>query len=535
MLAARGVCIVSPMLAPVLLLAATVHTIHVDVAANRHPISPLIYGGAFASNGRDPAAGYLLHRWGGNATTRYNWQANASNRASDWYFESIREDGVAPGGGVDRFIGTARYLESEPMVTIPMMGWVAKYDGKILPSYSVAKYGPQLKTDPFLPDAGNGIAIDGTRITSNDPNDANQPVDGAFQLGFIESMSQKGVRYLLLDNEPSLWHETHRDVHPNGATMDEVASKSIDMAARIKSVDPNIFVGGPEEWGWPAYFYSGYDQQWGAAHNWSSFPDREAHGGWDYLPWLLDQFRRAEQTHGQRLLDVLTVHFYPQGGETSNDVSREMQLRRNRSTRALWDPNYHDDTWIDFKVMLIPRLKQWVATHYPGTSIGITEYDWGAESHINGWTAQADVLGIFGREGLDLAARWSTAPGANNGTNAAMWMYRPFGDLSVRADAPSPDDLSAFAALRTQDGKLTVMIVHKALDGPATVNLSLANFRAGSLASARQLTAGGFGDLADVPVSGSSITLEVPAQSVTLLVIPPAPAEHPVRRRAVRR
>ena len=42
-------------------------------------------------------------------------------------------------------------------------------------------------------------------------------------------------------------------------------------------------------------------------------------------------------------------------------------------------------------------------TYYPGTPIGITEYNWGAEDHINGATAQADILGIFGREGLDMA------------------------------------------------------------------------------------------------------------------------------------
>ena len=30
----------------------------------------------------------------------------------------------------------------------------------------------------------------------------------------------------------------------------------------------------------------------------------------------------------------------------------------------------------------------------PGTPIGITEYNWGAESHINGVTTQADILGL---------------------------------------------------------------------------------------------------------------------------------------------
>ncbi|MEZ4616921.1 MAG: hypothetical protein R2867_15650 [Caldilineaceae bacterium] len=54
-------------------------------------------------------------------------------------------------------------------------------------------------------------------------------------------------------------------------------------------------------------------------------------------------------------------------------------------------------------VRLIPRMREWVVANYPGTKLAITEYNWGALDHINGALAQADVLGIFGREGLDMA------------------------------------------------------------------------------------------------------------------------------------
>ena len=69
-------------------------------------------------------------------------------------------------------------------------------------------------------------------------------------------------------------------------------------------------------------------------------------------------FNSDANAHGRRLLDVFTVHYYPQGGEFSNDVSTAMQLRRNRSTRSLWDPNYVDETWINDRVQLIPRLEE---------------------------------------------------------------------------------------------------------------------------------------------------------------------------------
>ena len=83
--------------------------------------------------------------------------------------------------------------------------------------------------------------------------------------------------------------------------------------------------------------------------------------------------RQYEAANGKRLLDVFSVHYYPQGGEFGDDTSTNMQLTRNKSTRSLWDPNYVDPTWINNTVMLVPRLKNWVATYYPGLKTAITE------------------------------------------------------------------------------------------------------------------------------------------------------------------
>jgi hypothetical protein len=44
---------------------------------------------------------------------------------------------------------------------------------------------------------------------------------------------------------------------------------------------------------------------------------------------------------------------------------------------------------------------------FSGVQVALTEYSWGADADMNGATAQADVLGILGREGLDAATRWS--------------------------------------------------------------------------------------------------------------------------------
>jgi hypothetical protein len=512
--------------------------ITIDAAANRHPIDARVYGVAFADAASMADLRSPVNRWGGNATTRYNWQANGSNRAADFYFESIGDSGAGAGDSADTFIAQAKSNGVEAILTIPTIGWVAKLgpNRSKLASFSIAKYGPQTGADfSYFPDAGNGIsAATGQPITGNDPNDANLPSTAAFQLGWVQHLVTRwgkaasgGVRYYSLDNEPSLWHSTHRDVHPTGARMDEVFNDAMTYATQVKAADSGALIMGPEEWGWSGYLYSGYDQQWGGAHGWNNLPDRIAHGNSDYLPWYLDQLHQRDIATGQRLLDIFTVHFYPQGGQYGNDTSTAMQQLRNRSTRALWDPNYVDESWIGTQVRLVPRLKNWAATYYPGTKVGITEYNWGAEGHINGATTQADILGIFGREGVDLATLWTT-PAASSPTYKAIKLYRNydgqgsgFGDTSVSAVAPNPDLVSVFAAQRSADSSLTVMAVNKDLSSSSAVNFRLANFTASGPAQVWQLTASNaITRLADAAVSGATLTATLPAQSITLFIVP---------------
>ena len=257
----------------------------------------------------------------------------------------------------------------------------------------------------------------------------------------------------------------------------------------------------------------------------------------------MNQFHQRAINTNQRLLDYFTLHCYPQGGEAlSSDISTSMQLLRNRSTRQLWDTNYVDASWIGQQpvnniLMLIPRMKGWVASYYPGTKTGITEYNWGAEGYINGATAQADILGIFGREGLDLATRW-TAVATSNVVHKAMKMYRnydgnksTFGDTSVAATVPNPDNVSTFAAVRSSDGALTVMVVNKQITASATASITINNFLAGGTAQVWQLTsANAITRLGDLSFAGSGFTNTVPAQSITLYLLPAAtvgPASSP--------
>ncbi|MEO8128061.1 MAG: glycoside hydrolase family 44 protein [Bryobacteraceae bacterium] len=523
-------------------------TVNVDAALDRKPINPKIYGIAFGTTAQLLDLNAPLNRYGGNSTTRYNWQQNADNRGQDWYFESIADSSAVAGERGDTFIATTRAGGAEPLITVPMIDWVAKVGANRtkLAGFSQAKYGAQTGNDwQWFADAGNGILKSTNQnVTGNDPNDANVPNSATLQDGWVQHMVSRwglsttgGLQYYILDNEPSIWHSTHRDVHPVGAKMTEMRDKMLAYAAAVKGRDAAAQIVGPEEWGWSAYTLSGYDQQYGSLHGWSNLPDRTANANWDYLPWLLNQLKGSAVANGQKPLDVFSVHYYPQGGEFGNDTSTTMQLRRNRSTRSLWDPNYVDETWIADKVQLIPRLRGWVNSYYwPGTPIAITEYNWGAEGHANGATTQADIYGIFGREGLDMAARWTT-PDASTPTYKAMKLYRNydgnksgFGDTSVRAAVPNPDNVSAFAAVRTADQALTVMVINKYLSGSTPVTVNLSNFNGSGSGQVWQLTAANtIARLADAAYSGTALSLTAPAQSITLLVLPAggAPVNRP--------
>jgi len=528
-------------------------SIAVDAQANRNPISPMIYGTAFASSNQLADLNFVMNRSGGNEETTYNWQLNAHGKGNDYYFENYADSTSTPGGTADDFVANSKNGAAHPMITVPMIGWSPTLgSGRgVIWSYSISKYGAQTGFDPYHPDAGNGIGTNTTThtswiITTNNPLDTYFPTNVLYQQSYVQHLMGKwgsstngGVGYYLMDNEHSLWQSTHQDIHPVGPTMQEIWTDMLTTAGMVKSNDPNALVLGPEEWGWPGYFYSGYDQQWSGQHNDynpAHYPDRATNGGSDYMPWLLNQFHQHETNTGQRLLDYFTLHCYPQEGDVSTgDSSPATALLRNQSTRQFWDSNYVDPSWINSIIMLIPRMKGWVASYYPGTKIGVTEYNWGAETNINGATAQADILGIFGKYGLDLATRWTT-PNTGLPTYNAMKMYRnydgnksTFGDTSISATGANPDAVSTFAAVRSSDGALTIMAINKQLSATATATFNLANFFSSGSAQVWQLTSANvITHTGNFSVAGNTFSNTLPAQSITLFVLPAGAPPPPI-------
>jgi hypothetical protein len=539
------------LLAGPLFAAAAPVTVDVDPGADRHPVSPLLYGVNFGSTGQANRLHWPLRRWGGNATTRYSWQDDVSNRASDYLFYNIPESNPHPenlpnGSAADVFVDETRAAGGEALITVPLIGWTP-IDRNYRWGFSVAKYGAQQQSEctinPFQgcnADAGNGLHTDGSPVTGNDPHDTSRAVDPTFVTGWMAHLAQRtgtaaqgGVRLFDLDNEPALWNSSHRDVHPNPTTYDELWQKTRDYAAAIKAQDPNARTLGPVSWGWCEYFYSAAD-----AGGCGPGPDRAAHGGLAWIDWYLKQAADYQAAHGVRLIDYLDIHYYPQanGVALSSDESAATSALRLRSLKSLYDPSYHDESWIsqttNEAIMMIPRLKAWIASRLPGTKIAFTEYNWG-DGGTSSALAQAEALAIFGREGVDLAARW-VAPADNSPIEDAFLLYFNYdgagakvaGD-SVRAVSSDVDAVGSYA-IRGTGSRLWVLLFNKDTAGrQTTVQIAGGLTRTATLY--RFDGTHRLGSAGTAAPSAGALTLTLPARSATLAVLdlgaPPAPAD----------
>jgi len=603
---------------------------------NPHAISPYVYGmNAYALDSVSQAtANPSITRWGGDNTSRYNYQNTWSNSAADWYFENGQGSGGMPGGGAfNDFVTTVHTGGAAALGTVPVNGWVSNgqsacgYPQTLFPNQMGGNGNPAFTTygNPseqcgwgLYPDGVNGCnSSSGCAIlvdnTTADPNAATQEAEitsipapppditatstpapgsspsvmtqwatgtwtGAWVTSLVNTAgigpgsNSTGVQVWDLDNEPTWWSATQHDVHPYPFNYDEVTNHGIGTALAIKSADPSAQVSGPViDWWW-GYFYSMQDiwNGWDTGpcyEPWSSPGDRAAHGGVPMIEYYLQQFNKYSQQYGIRLLDYVDIHGYFAASYNGSGVGlttagdTQEQLARMNSTRVFWDPAYTDPNYTQPNYttdpnytssctvplqapQLIPMLRTWVANDYPGTKTAIDEYNFGGLESINGAVTQADILGIFGREALDLGAFWPTMndnqqiPG-----NYAFAMYRNydgkdsmFGDtyLSATSSASGADaegQLSVYGAQRSTDNAITVMVINKTY-GPLTSTLSLANFDAANNTTAQVYQYSNANINAIVPqtavtvtppASGSTsstISYTFPGQSITLFVIP---------------
>jgi hypothetical protein len=506
-----------------------------DAANPGRPISPLIYGVALADPATIRALGATVDRSGGNPASTYNWvDGHAWNAGRDWQFRNgnYGQGGSAIDSGVAATLGAG----AVPLLTVPTMGWVARNDDNATRSTGVPATGAAA-----LP--GGSGAIAGYDPTANRqvvyvpsaasaPSGQQAPAASApvvYQDQWIRHLASQfgvgpaGVQLFAMDNEPDLWSSTHTDVHPARMGYDDMLANFVQYATAVKAQAPSALVLGPDVSGWTGYLYSDLDR---GRDNFATHQDRRNHGDEDFLPWWLGQVHLRDQASGTRTLDYLDVHYYPQerGVALSKQADPGTRDLRIRSTRSLWDPDYTDESWIGAPVTLIPRLRAWIDRSYPGTRLAVTEYNWGGERDASGAVALAEVLGIFGREGVDLATYW-TYPPVDSPAGAAFRLYRnydgsggTFGDVSLPVTF-SQQGVAAFASRHSDTGEVDVVLANESHSTAATVQLR--GTTPDRYQAARYCVPAGTGRIVrqDMPDAGSPVSM--PPLTVCLVKLSP--------------
>lgn len=540
--------------------AATV-AVGIDLSADRRAIDPAIYG---VSGSPDLARiRYPFVRWGGNSTTRYNWQADIHNTAGDWFFMNIVDGNGTPGGSaVEALLATTLAAGSRPLLTLSTIGWTPLPVQQKRWSYSVQHYGPQLQTECSyfganppawcMADAGNGRCSPSANTTGhcssaglivgNDPADTSLAAPPSFARDWVAHLQQRfgnaaagGVRDYALDNEVMLWNSTHRDVHPQAPTYDEIWQRTVDYAGAVKQQDPSARLFGPVTWGYCDLFGS-------AADNCVDGADRAAHGGTPFVKWYLQKVCAHAQLTGVRLVDYLDLHYYPQGSGVvdfndppAGSETTEIAARRLRSLKELHDPSWSSESWISdlgnsapwfyARPQLLRRARAWIDEACPGTKLAITEYNWGADNGASSAIAQAELLSIFAREGVDAAARW-VAPEADSLVERAFRLYldydgqgRRVEGFSVRATSADADALGAYA-VHLPGQRVMLLLINKATTA-TTANVTLGRAFHGTWRGFRFTASSNLGAFGGGGIDGSSITLaDLPPRSANLVELP---------------
>ena len=71
------------------------------------------------------AIGLPSNRYGGDGTTRYNWNVDSSNAGSDWYFMAGNgQTSVTPGASVDTIVDGNRVNGTKSIITVPIIDYI---------------------------------------------------------------------------------------------------------------------------------------------------------------------------------------------------------------------------------------------------------------------------------------------------------------------------------------------------------------------------------------------------------------------------
>lgn len=525
----------------------------IDSAQDVKSISPYIYG-----SNSSAIANRTLDRAGGNRWTGYNWETNASNAGADYYHHSDYfltggQAGLPPGAAVSGMIEGAAANGRAALVTVPMAGYVSADANGTVDETEIA---PSPRWHEVV--AQKSTIYPGSELSLN-PNKNDDYVFTDEFVHWAENFKQPNQPlFYSLDNEPALWGEelppgwqsgiegalnpssggrTHPTIHPYAPTYQEMRDKTIAHASAIKDVNPDALVFGGVGYGWfeAINLQSADDRTTSPSH-----PGGDQPGELHYYEWLLNEVAAEEAAQGRTLMDVIDLHWYPEARGGGRRIVFEgpdtpaVIAARVQAPRSLWDETYVEESVITDccnggnPIMLLRHLQRDVVDFKPGTKIAITEYNYGGGDHYSGGIAEADFLGILGREGV-FAANWWDLGNGSSFVDAAFDMYRDFdgqggafGDTSIAAESDDIAQSAVYASLDSSDSnRMTLVAINRTAE-PLTTGIAVAHDQVFDYAEVYQLTGSTAAPVrvADIPLALiNAFEYTMPAFSVSTLVL----------------
>jgi Glycoside hydrolase family 44 len=553
-------------------------------------ISPYVYGINGFGTLIAAKTKWGLIRQGGDACTAYNWTNDYTNNGDDYCFwEGVAGNGNLAGKYTETTGDTIPAAQAKGeafLATIPILDFVsATYDHNtgwspsgqsacpgtdsacpkrsgtvganvIDPNPGDPGYNQALdfaSSDPASPAFVKNVMVKGSAFCSCAPGTATcagctvgaNPVAEDEFVNFLKVNYGAGAPVFFdLDNEPNYWEGTHPELWPNicgtgTVTYDDIVTRNQAAALAVKNVWPAAKVFGPVV----AQDGIVYAHSYGLDPHWPT----------EFADYYLQRMQAASTTAGMPLLDAYDVHYYTTGGTSDAQCAQ--------APRLFWDPNftditapatdsldfgwngdvgsgaYFDTNW--YPRQMIPRLQKKIASAYPagGTAapgLAFSEYNPGCETSIGGGLAQADLLGVFGREGVFAATAWPMHSTTANFLVAAFDLFRNYdgngavvGDLAVLANSSDYKNISVYAFAHSDaTAGIEVVAVNKNASaqsvtiqlagGPALTSATLYQLAGKTAAVAR---VGGTAPAVSCAGGVCTLVYTMPAMSATTIVL----------------
>ena len=509
-------------------------TITIDPTKTKS-ISPWIYGTNFYSGNTSPQPSFTFDRAGGNRWTAYNWETNASNAGSDYFYQndSYLSSSNVPAEGVRSFIFGDQSAGLASLVTFQLQGYV-----------SADESGPVLRPFPNLARFKQVIEKKSTKdaapFTTTPPTSDAYVYMDEFAWALDQKFSGQGIfgvspahpTFISLDNEPDLWASTHEEVQGStNISSSNFIAKTVTLSEALKDRFPNLVIFGPVNYGFNGIY------SWQGDPTLSPTPNG--------ANWFADKYlagiKTASIAYTKPVVDVYDFHWY---SEARGDNVRVIDMNGSsltdnqvqaivQSPRSLWDPTYTETSWITGvlggPIYILARLQAKIAAGNAGMKIAITEYENGGFNHIAGTIAQADNLGIFGSLGVFAANFWPPG-GTYSYVLAGFRAFRGFDgasanfvDTSLQATSSSVKDVVVYASLdSTAPGRVVFVAINRS--NAAKVTAITGQTLSGTAHLYQMTAASAQGQNPVQPVSmgtmsatGSTLTITLPALSVTTI------------------